>query len=68
MQLCELQRTEDFEVVFENDVEGGPSVPELEASVEQAEEDEGAGSAGEAAGDVHGAPDVRGSADEHGDT
>ena len=68
MQLCELQRTEDFEVVFEDDVEGGPSVPETEASVERAEEDEGAGLEGESAGDDHDAPDVRGSADKRGDT
>ena len=68
MQLCELQSTEDFKVLFEDDVEGHPSVPEPEAFVEQAEEDEGAGSEGEAVGDDHGTPDVRGSADEHSDT
>ena len=68
MQLCELQRTKDFEVVFEDDVESGPSVPGPETSAEQAEEDDDAGSEHETVGDGRDASEARESAEEHGDT
>ena len=68
MQLCEQQRTEDFGVVFEDDVEDGISVLGPEISAERAEEGDDAGSEEETVGDGRDAPDARESAGERGDT
>ena len=73
MQLCDLQRVEDFEVVFEPDVCGPFSKATtalMEATSSDEQTEEGAVVAGgeEAEGGAHAAPDARGSSDRHGDT
>ena len=73
MQLCELQRVEDFEVIFENDIAGPLSkeqtaIIEKAASNEQVAEEEDAASEGEAGGDAPTASDTGRQADRRGDT
>ena len=57
MQLCELQRVEDFEVVFEEDL-AGPLYEEQTAIVEGATSSEQAAEAEDAASDEELADDV----------
>ena len=73
MQLCELQRVEDFEVIFERDVSGPftkatMALMEADSSDEQTGEGAGAAAGEEAEGDAHVASGARGSSDRHGDT
>ena len=73
MQLCELQRVEDFEVVFEHDIcspfsKDLAAILEAENSEEQAEEEADAATEEEVGGGIRAIPDVRRPADKHGDT
>ena len=72
MQLCELQRAEDFEVVFKDNVCGPFSMDlaailEAESSDEQAEEERDPAPEEEAGDDARTVPDMRRPADKHGD-
>ena len=73
MQLCGLQRAEDFEVVFEHDLCGPFSkdlaaILEAEASDEPAAEEKYVALEEEAVGGARAVPNVREPADRHGDT